>query len=798
MAAALVVLCVIAGAAAWYRSRPASMPAGVYWVFFRPEAARSTAPPALGAEALRLRRQLNIPIFENDRPLPRHLLQRVHATGAAIRHESRWLRAVSVRADVRALRRIRQLPEVAGIRPVASLRMADATARPLRPVNTMLQAQDSAFYGPNWSALRELGIPAVHALGFTGGGVRIAIIDTGFEPRHESLFALNVIAARDFINDDGVVFNEPGDQTVIDPETHGTAVWSIMGGRRPGQVVGPAYEAHFALAKVDNEPGDTQADEDRWVAAVEWAEAQGVRVINSSVAFRFDFTDKPAYVNAQMDGNTTVTTIAADEIARRGIVLVVAMGNNGPVLGSLSAPADGDSVISVGATNPFGAPAVFNGGATARGPTADGRQKPDLAARGVGLRAAFNLGPADYTPAVAGTSYAAALMAGAIVTFLQAWPDFMPLEVRNALQLAGSRASAPDNTVGHGVPDVASAIMLPDGLTASAVSPIDLQGTLVSVAPTFTWQAPRVHPLLRSVLYTVEIATDPVFTQVIQRDTIRELSTLSWRTPLRPAPALWWRVMASCAPPACAPAGALEITRTSAVASPFSVPRWVRLISPAPNQVTFVNDPRPEFSWAPLAAPEPVGPLVYDLEVLDAETGLPVQPALRNLSTANVRLLQQLIPNVDYRWRVIARTRSGAADTVMSSSAFVVTSNEQPPATLLYLAFPNPFPRSDLGAAETRVWFDLAANATVDLAVFDQRARFVRQLIPAEPGCGPVTLPPGQYGRDGGGDACVRTTWDGRDAQGRAMPRGVYVIRLRTNGRDQYVRVAYLPDGSYQ
>jgi hypothetical protein len=719
------------------------------------------------------------------------LLERIRATGAEVRHVSRWLRAVSVRALPAELERIRRLPEAAAIRPVASLRYAATSlgeSMSVAPASgTARQAFDSAFYGPNWSALREMGIPALHAVGLTGSAVRIAILDTGFEPRHESLLALRVLRARDFINGDSIVSNEPQDPTGLDAEAHGTAVWSILGGRRPGQVVGPAFDAHFFLAKVDNEPGDTQVDEDNWVAAVQWADSQGVRVINSSVGFRFDFTDKPAYPFAAMDGNTTVTTVVADEAARRGIVVVVAIGNNGPANGTLVAPSDADSVVAVGAVDALGSPATFDVGATARGPSADGRQKPELVARGVGLRAASSLTTTDYTPLVSGTSFSAALMSGAAALFLQAWPDYTPIEMRTALQLAGNRASSPDNATGHGVPNVASAIMFPAGLNAGTVSPIDLQGVSVSIAPTFSWSAPRVHPLLRPVLYTLEIATEPIFTNIIYTDTVRDAFSLQLRTPLRQPQLLWWRVTG---------AGPLGVTRTTNVSGPFSSARWVQLLRPTPNRVEFVNDPRPEFSWSPIAAPEPFGPLSYDLEVLDANTGQLAQPPLRNLNTANVRLVQPLVPNVDYRWRVIVHTQTGAVDTVASSSSFVVTSNEQPPATLLYQNFPNPFPRGDLGTAETRVWFDLATTVTVELTIFDQRGRFVKRLIPAEPGCGPVTLPPGQYGRDGatGTNPCVRTHWDGRDEQGRQVQRGIYVLRMRTNGAEQFVRIVFLPE----
>ena len=97
----------------------------------------------------------------------------------------------------------------------------------------------------------------------------------------------------------------------------------------------------------------------------------------------------------------------------------------------------------------------------------------------------------------------------------------------------------------------------------------------------------------------------------------------------------------------------------------------------------------------------------------------------------------------------------------------------------------------------TRIWFDLAEAALVELAVFDLRGRFVRQLIPASADCGTVRLEPGYYGRtgpSGGGDPCVSTTWDGADHAGRRVARGVYVLRLRVAGRDHFRRMIFLPE----
>jgi hypothetical protein len=716
-----------------------------------------------------------------DLPIPSHLIDRLRASGATVRHESRWLRAVSIEAPVDALPVIAASPAVRRVRPVGLVLTAGAAA----PVAMQL-VQDSTDYGPNFRAMRELRIPTAHRAGYLGEGVRVAILDTGFETAHQSVIGLNVVAVRDFVNDDGIVSDEANDPP--NQARHGTRVWSIVGAFRPGTMVGAAYEAEFLLAKVKSEPEVSTADEDRWVAGVEWAEANGARLIVSALYFRTGFTDRAAIPYDSLDGDGTVTTRIADEAARRGTLVVNAIGDLGTQPRTLAAPADGDSVLAVGAVNAAGEPAEFGLAAgTGRGPSADGRIKPDVVARGMDLFAASSTAHAAYDIGLEGTSYSTGLVAGAAALFMEAWPELRPEAVRRALFLSGSNAASPDNAIGYGVPDVASAILFPEGLRAVSVTTVDQQNRLTTLAPAFTWNVSPGPRGFGSVLYRVDVATDPEFTDVVFTDTVRDASSLTARRPIQPTATLYWRVVASTEP---------GVGRTGNTSAAFGVPGWARLIEPDPLQVTFVNTPRPTVRWSPLTAPPPIGPLVYDLEILSHETGQPVQPAQRNLTTSSAQVAAPLVPNTAYRWRVIVRTQPGAVDTVESTNPFVVTSETLPPATLLYQNFPNPFPQPGLGTTATRVWFDLAEQSTVELVVLDMGGRLVRRLTPSEPSCGTVTLDPGTYGRSGPfeeDDPCVGTSWDGTDEGRNVVPRGIYVLRLRTNGRDLYRRMLFLP-----
>jgi subtilisin family serine protease len=769
-----------------------------YWVFLKPAAADSPLPPALGPEALARRHAQGITIDATDRPLPRSVVRRIAATGAHVRTESRWLRAISVDADARALARLRRLRDVAEIRRVNGMSVLSAQHGPPAPApairdrapappyatdngqrttDNLTFVPDSA-YGPNIGAFRELSIPTAHTLGFTGRSVRIAIIDTGFRADHEALVLTRVVGTRDFIQADAVVSDQPGDTPGQD--AHGTRVFSLLAGNRPGSLLGSAFEAEYLLAKVDREPGDTRADEDRWVAALEWADSMGARVINSSLGYRYDFTDKPPYTLDQLNGRTTITSRAAAAASRRGLVLVNAIGNRGPQPGSLVAPADADSIIAVGAIDSLGRPADFGGSSTSRGPTGDGRFKPELVARGVRLTTASGFLTTSYE-IVQGTSFSSPLISGSAALVLQAWPSLNPVAVRLALILSATRANNPDNNVGHGTPNVASAILFPGGLFTGDITGTS-QGVLTTLAPTFGWVAPQVHPDIRPVQYRLEIARDSSFTSLVYADSVSDTFSHTVRRALRKEPRLFWRIIAT------APAG---LRRATNVAGPFAAPQWVRLVSFSGTVPSFTTSARPTIIFDPLPAPPPAGPLLYDLQVLSAQTGLPVQ-TVRNITGNSVTLTESLTPNTPYLYRLIARAPTGEADTAQSIAPFVYNSTNAPPSTTLYQNFPNPFPRdgSDSG---TQIWFDLHEPATVELSVYDLRGRLVRRLIPG-PGCEPVTLTAGLYGRGTPAlaDACTTMHWDGTDDDGERVARGVYILRMRAGSSDQTRRILYL------
>jgi len=388
-----------------------------------------------------------------DLPVVDSYLAAVAATGARLRHPSRWLNAVSVDATPTELKAIAALPFVTRLQPVAQGRRSPLPAP--TPEKSFLPVPESSnvlSYGPSLAQLDEIQVPSVHNLGFSGAGVIVAMLDTGYFKDHEAFTAIRnsgrLIAERDFINGDGNTQNQAGDTPT--QHNHGTYTWSALGGQMAGELYGPAYGAKFALAKTEDVTDEQPIEEDHWLAASEWADSLGARVISSSLGY-LDW-----YTYEDMNGHTAVTTRAADIAARRNIVVATAAGNEGQTEWHyIIAPADADSVLAVGAVNNLNEVADFS----SYGPTFDGRVKPEVVARGRDTHCATTLSTDTYGD-LSGTSLSTPLVGGAAALVIEAHPTWSAWKVRYALIRTADNFATPDDRRGFGRIRVLNAINL--------------------------------------------------------------------------------------------------------------------------------------------------------------------------------------------------------------------------------------------------------------------------------------------------------------------------------------------------
>ncbi|HPF71242.1 MAG TPA: S8 family serine peptidase, partial [Candidatus Krumholzibacteria bacterium] len=368
-------------------------------------------------------------------------------TGAHLRHVSRWLDAASFDATPAQERALAALPGVGHVQPVArGQRPEPVPTRPLAalPVPDKAAATD-LDYGYNLPGMLQVNVPLVHALGLRGRGVVVGVMDGGFDTGHEAFQGLVVLGAWDFVNGDPVVADEPGDPMGAD--AHGTMVLSALAARKAGHLMGPAPDVAVLLAKTEDAADEQPIEEDHWLAGLEWLEANGADVVTSSLIYYdwYDFAD--------LDGHTAVTTRAAAAAAARGVLILNAAGNNRTTTGTLGAPADADSIITVGAVSTGGSTTWFS----SPGPTADGRIKPDVAAQGLNNPVADPVDPFAYLEA-SGTSFATPLVAGVAALVLERAPGLTNLQVRDALRETASHPGAPDNDQGWGVIDALAAV----------------------------------------------------------------------------------------------------------------------------------------------------------------------------------------------------------------------------------------------------------------------------------------------------------------------------------------------------
>ncbi|HPC35012.1 MAG TPA: S8 family serine peptidase [Candidatus Marinimicrobia bacterium] len=376
-----------------------------------------------------------------------------------LRYYSRILRAFSAEIDQNNFQALTSLPIVSRIESVASYvaTMPDL----LKTSDSSLTKSAKAINAAYETQLVQLNIPAAQALGFTGKGVRIGFIDTGFFKDHEVFREIissgRLIAEYDFINDDGNVSDEETSDTTRNglQSEHGTAVWSLVGGYNPPVYLGAAYGAEFLLAKTERIDTEIHREEDDFLAAVEWCDYWGADIVSVSLGYRDGFADGYEYPYECLDGKTAITTKAVNWAFERGILFVCCAGNDAQNFadGGLLTPGDAFGALTVGAVDAQGKIASFS----SHGPTYDGRIKPDLCAMGVATYCAGNSQGVYRTGS--GTSLATPLIAGAAALLLESQPTLSPAEIITELKRYADRAQNPDQKYGWGIPDVYQSIV---------------------------------------------------------------------------------------------------------------------------------------------------------------------------------------------------------------------------------------------------------------------------------------------------------------------------------------------------
>lgn len=365
-----------------------------------------------------------------DRPVSKMYLQQLQQLQVRPLVISKWLNGVSALLTMKQEDSLRRLPFVRSVTRVSD-QLYPATTR-----------SEKGIVPENY-AWKQVNGEVMKAAGLTGKNIKIGIIDGGFLEANtnsnlQHLFKNGQVkACRDFITPRNKDFYN---STYVKFSEHGTYVWQLIGGQSPDRqtTYGLASQATYYLARTDDADHEFRREEDCWVAALEWMDSLGVRLVNTSLGYSHDFDNpKENYTTAQMNGRTTIVARAARiAVQQKGMILVSSAGNEGNNSSwkIISSPSDVDGVIAVGATDKDRSKSPFS----SEGPGFLTYVKPDLACfSGIG------------------TSGAAPVITGLIACMLQRDPSLKSPQIKTMLRQAGHLYPYSNSYLGYGVPDAA-------------------------------------------------------------------------------------------------------------------------------------------------------------------------------------------------------------------------------------------------------------------------------------------------------------------------------------------------------
>ncbi len=437
---------------------------GFYLVYFedKPDSLLLHPEKSLSPWALERRFRQGIPIDKADVSAPPAWIDSLRCYGTFWGY-SRWLNAALMELPNSA-----RLPRWSFVRCMEPLTWRARRGRSSLASFRLVQAPGKAASVVNALQLDQLKLPALHAMGYTGRGIRVAIFDAGFPnmnqiPAFQALFQEGrYLGGYDFV---------AGDSSVFEDNSHGTQVASVIVAHDPEGIgfVGGAPGVSVLLARTENALSESRLEEWNWARAAEWADSMGAHIIQSSLGY--STFDDPAenYTYADMNGRTAITTQAALTAARKGLLVVNSAGNEGASPWRyITAPADADSILAVGAIGSSGQIAPFS----SRGPTSDGRIKPEVVALGWGT---YVVSPSGQVQQASGTSFSAPLLTSLAACLWQAHPHASAQALRQAILAASDRFSQPDTVYGYGLPDGEKALQRLTSLAPASQTPLELR-----------------------------------------------------------------------------------------------------------------------------------------------------------------------------------------------------------------------------------------------------------------------------------------------------------------------------------
>lgn len=436
----------------------------IVWVYFKdkgPNAMSKLNDPLSIVSQRSLDRRLKVKpagqlLDFTDVPLYSNYVNSVAANVVKVRHQIKWLNCMSVEANREQITAVANYDFVKGIELVERFVIknedneisSDVSPVFINPNDDPLADTLSYGTGNAVTQITQIKVNLVHNQGIRGQGIMIASFDAGFSNlTHEAFttYPMKIQSTYDFQN------NTP----TLTGHSHGTATLCLVGGYKPGKMVGPAYGSTFILGRTEVDPTERPVEMDNWIRAALWADSLGADIITSSLGYLDFDPGYTSYTWQDMNGNTLPITIAADLAVNKGILVSNSAGNDGSSThNTLGGPADGDSVLTVGSVTSSGVRSSFS----SVGPTTDNppRIKPDVMAMGSSNYYASTTGN-NYSTG-SGTSFSCPLTSGVCALMLSANKNLTPLQVMGILKKFASNSSSPNNQMGWGIIDASLAV----------------------------------------------------------------------------------------------------------------------------------------------------------------------------------------------------------------------------------------------------------------------------------------------------------------------------------------------------
>ena len=445
------------------------------WVFFadKENVQVSIENPLtiLTQEALDRKALHEVVIDERDVPVNETYITTIKDTpGITVWAKSKWMNCIYVQGTMADIEALNDLSFVVG------LEYADKDLNWPNPVPVSdkfaIEQQQERIeydYGAAANQIEMISGDFIHRQDFTGEGMIVAVMDSGFpnfenNPGYAHVMANNrLLGTYDF-------YARTTD--VTGTGTHGSSTTSDIGGYVENQFVGTAPNASFYLFRTEYGPSENPREEAWWVEALERADSLGVDVVNTSLGYQVYDNANYDHSYEDLDGQTTFAARGANLAYEKGMILVTSAGNQGNSFGTVATPADAIGLLAVGAVNAGGNYASFS----SRGPTVDGRVKPDVMAQGQSAAVLTTTGAVDFS---SGTSFSSPILAGAVACLWQSRPETKNFELMQIIRESAHLYQNPTPQMGYGIPnfEIAYNVLLGLGIEDLA------QQSLIAIAP---------------------------------------------------------------------------------------------------------------------------------------------------------------------------------------------------------------------------------------------------------------------------------------------------------------------------